>query len=153
MKKTLFIDMDDTIAQFIGDERHLFVSLKFEHLDYPAMHKEGFFRKLKPFKEAIDSVKKIVDSNLYEVYILSVPLATNPFSYKEKVEWIMENLPELSHRIILTQDKGLIKGDILIDDSYKWKKVWTQNGGTFIQVDPRKPQKKQWDKILKNLIG
>lgn len=152
MKKTLFIDMDDTIAQFIGDERHSSVSLHFEHRDYPAMHKEGYFRNQKPFKEAIDAVKKIVKSNRYEVYILSVPLASSPCSYSEKVEWIMEYLPELAHRIILTQDKGLIKGDILIDDSYKWKKTWTENGGRFIQVDPRKPIKPQWDLILKELL-
>lgn len=153
MKKLkLFIDMDDTIAKFIGDERLNFVPLVPKHTDYPEMHKEGFFLNQKPINGALDAVNKIIDSDQYEVYILSVPLYSSPHSYSEKVIWIQKHFPKLSGKIILTQDKGLILGDILIDDSMGWKAPWEANGGIFIHMNPRLDTVDQWTAICQRLL-
>lgn len=149
MKPIIYIDMDDTTASFIGDPRHDWIPIEPTYIDYPAMHKEGFFRDLKPIDGAIENIKKLIASDLFEIYILSVPLYTNPHSYKEKAEWIIEHLPELSKRIILTQDKSLLKGNYLIDDSIHWKAVWeTDSKRKFIQFNPRKNTRNQWQDLV-----
>lgn len=150
--KKLCVDMDDTIANFIGDERLHLIPIVPQHVDFPEMHKEEFFLKLKPIKGAIESVREIIQSGKYDVYILSVPLYTSSHCYLEKVEWIKKHLPELSKKIILTQDKGLIRADILIDDSLSWKTVWEKNGQEFIHFNPRKDHWSQWFEIKERLL-
>lgn len=152
-KPKLFIDMDDTTAQFIGDKRLNHVTIIHTHFDYPEMHIEGFFRELDPMPNAIESVRKLIASEKFDIYILSVPLATSPGSYFEKVEWIKEHIPELLKKIVFTQDKGLIRGDYLVDDSLAWKDKWEKNGGKFIHFNPRKNPVEQWDKIVDFLLN
>lgn len=152
MKKIIHIDMDDTTMSFIGDERLFSVPIEPIHQDHPPMHELLFFRNQKPLPGAIEAINKLIDSNLFEIYILSVPLYTSPHSYSEKVESIREHLPRLLNRIILTQDKSLIKGDYLIDDSLHWKDKWESEGKTFIHFNPRKDTKKQWNDIVEYFL-
>jgi 5'(3')-deoxyribonucleotidase len=119
--------MDDTSAAFIGDERLNYIPIVHTFQNYPEMHLENFFRQLKPLDGAIEGINKLIDSDLFEIYILSVPLHSSPHSYSEKVQWIHEHLPRLSDKIIFTQNKGIIAGDYLIDDSQHWKEVWEKS--------------------------
>lgn len=150
--KKLCIDMDDTIANFIGDPRLNMIPIIPTHVDYPEMHKERFFRDLAPIDGGVESVRELINSKKYDIYILSVPLYTSPHCYSEKVEWINEHIPELSKKIILTQDKGLIRGDILVDDSLHWKEVWEKNNQEFIHFNPRLNHWEQWFKIKNYLL-
>lgn len=145
--------MDDTIAQFIGDDRLNYIPIIHEPQDYKEMYEKEFFRKQKPIFGAIDAVNKLIASDKFDIYILSVPLAPSPHSYSEKAEWIMEHFPALTKKIILTQDKGMIKGDFLVDDSLSWKEKWEKNGGEFIHIDPRKNTIDQWQKILEYIFS
>lgn len=153
MKPTLFVDMDDTIAQFIGDERLLCIPITHLHQDYKEMHEKEFFRKQVVMPGAKKAIKTLLDSQKFEIYILSVPLATSPHSYSEKVEWISEHFPELLKRIVFTQDKSLIRGNFLVDDSILWQEPWENNGGDFIRFDPRKNAQSQWERITDYLLS
>jgi len=75
----------------------------------------GFIRSLPPVAGAIDAINEI--SKEHTVFICTTPLDKFENCVLEKYYWVLENLGfELTKRLILTKDKTLIKGDILIDD-------------------------------------
>jgi len=53
-----------------------------------------------------------------EVWVATKPPTGIPFAYADKAAWVLQHLPELKRRIIITHDKGLLgdERDFLIDD-------------------------------------
>lgn len=148
MSKIVFIDLDDTMADFTGSD-----SFK-DGFDVAKMYELGFFLNLRPVDGALVAVRQIIRLG-YDVHILSQPVAESPHSYSEKIQWIGKWFPELICKVNLTQYKGLFKGDYLIDDNAdKWKNKWEEKGGTFVHfkynsTDPQKPMNRQvWDDIV-----
>ena len=77
----------------------------------------GFFRGLKPIEGAIDALKQLRSRKDIDVYILTAPSTKNPLSYTEKRLWVEDKLGyEMTTNLIICSHKGLLKGDILIDD-------------------------------------
>lgn len=128
MKKIVFIDLDDTIADFSGSP----LLPDGYPFDVHAMYEPGFFLSLKVIPGALSAVREIIRMG-YDVHILSQPVAESSHSYSEKVQWVGLHFPELITKINLTQYKGLFKGDYLIDDNKeKWKDKFEANGGKFV---------------------
>lgn len=76
----------------------------------------GFFRNLPPIHGAQDALTEM-EAMGFEVFICSSPLRKYQYSTVEKYEWVEMHLGfEWTKRLILTRDKTLVKGDILIDD-------------------------------------
>lgn len=142
----ILIDMDDTLADFGGSP--VFGA----SIDDTKMYEPGFFRDLKPIDGALVAVRKLIKLG-YEVQILTQPVAQSPHSYSEKVQWIGMWLPELIPGINMVQDKGLVKGDYLIDDNVKkWKSKFEKNGGTFIHfpyVRNSNIHKTAWENVVR----
>ena len=111
MKKIIYIDLDNTLADYLGMANELRID--------PSKAKRipGFFRNLKPMENAINSYNFL--NKYFEVYILSTGPWSNPLSLVEKVEWVKEYLPNAYKNIIFSHHKDLNKGDYLIDDSTK----------------------------------
>lgn len=83
---------------------------------YEIFNLEGFYRKLEPIEGGIDAVKAMHGEG-HEVYIVSAPWQGNPTCASDKYAWVNEHLGvEWTYRTILTNNKGLVSGDILIDD-------------------------------------
>lgn len=94
-------------------------------LDYPKEFQDdirgifrtpGFFAGLPVMEGAIDAVCEIKELG-HEVFICTAPFPDNETCSQEKLDWIRRNLGRefLSHTII-TYDKTLVRGNILIDD-------------------------------------
>jgi 5'-nucleotidase len=131
--KLVFLDMDDTIADFTGSDAF---KLGF---DVSKMYEPGFFLQLKPVDGALVAVRQIIRMG-YDVHILSQPVAESPHSYSEKIQWIGLWFPELICKVNLTQYKGHFKGDYLIDDNLpKWKDKFEANGGKFVHFQYNAP--------------
>lgn len=111
MKKTIYIDMDNTLANYAkgAKERNLDPN--------EAKHVIGFFRNLEPMPDAIESYNKL--DKYFNVYILSTAPWSNPQSLVEKVEWVKEHIPRAYKNIIFSHHKDLNTGDYIIDDSTK----------------------------------
>lgn len=76
----------------------------------------GFFRNLKPIPGAVEAIKHLTELG-HEVFICTAPISVFENCVLEKYLWVEEHLGrEWTKRLILTKDKTLIKGDILIDD-------------------------------------
>lgn len=134
MKQIVFLDLDDTVADFMGSEAFK------DGFDVTKMYEVGFFLNLKPTRGSLSAVRRIINLG-FDVQILSQPVAESAHSYLEKVQWIALHFPELIGKINLTQDKGLFKGDFLIDDNEtKWKDKFEANGGKFVRFNPSQPE-------------
>ncbi len=111
MKKIIYIDLDNTLADYVGMANEMNIALE------EAKHTEGFFRRLKPMPYAIESYNKLTEH--FEVYILSTVPWSNPHALLEKMEWVKEFLPDAYKNVIFSHHKNLNMGDYLIDDSEK----------------------------------
>lgn len=129
MKKILYIDMDDVIADFgaaikevcpnleVGDGFPNYLKRK-EEVRKICLQNHRIFLNLKPIKDSIDSVKLL--SEHFEIYFLSTPMWDLPESYTDKRLWLEKHFGEFAKdRLILTNRKDLNIGDYLIDDRTK----------------------------------
>lgn len=76
----------------------------------------GFYRGLTPIDGGLDAVRAMRAAG-HDVWLCSSPLAEYQNCVLEKYDWVNEHLgPAWASTIILTKDKTLVRGDVLIDD-------------------------------------
>ncbi|WP_179019643.1 5' nucleotidase, NT5C type [Winogradskyella forsetii] len=132
---TIFVDMDDVLADTYGKHIELYniehkQDLQLSHIqsgevwhNVPEIHHKsvrehalqpGFFRDLIPIKDSIQVMEALY--NKYEVYIATA--ATQfPNSLLEKVDWLAEHMPFITwQHQIMCGHKFILNGDLLIDD-------------------------------------
>jgi 5'-nucleotidase len=93
-------------------------------------HQPGFFKALPPMPGAIEALRAMEAKGL-NVQICTSPFLTSPTCVQEKLRWVSDHLGvHWLKRIVITSDKTLVKGDVLIDDSPQIvgskSPVWTQ---------------------------
>ncbi|MEO1653977.1 MAG: hypothetical protein AAFU64_10555 [Bacteroidota bacterium] len=112
-KKIIYVDMDDVLCNFSQALREQYTFSQ----PRPHQSKTGFFQNLSLMPQALDSFHFLSQQEIFEVYILTAPSIRNPQSYTEKRLWVEEHLGfEMVNRLIISPNKGLSKGDYLIDD-------------------------------------
>ena len=126
MKKILYVDMDETVANFEKRMVELFpftAPIFNEEESYEngviiedcMMKSPRMFRDLEPIEGAIDSVKRL--SQHFEIYFLSTPFWEVPESFMDKRHWLEEHFGEMCYkRLILSHRKDLNLGAYLVDD-------------------------------------
>lgn len=115
--KTLFIDMDGVIVDFMQSVKN---HPEFEKYKNEIDALPDVFLNALPMEHAIDSVGKLLDCGKYEVYIASTAPWGNIDSLSHKRIWIEKYFGEkLKKRLILTHRKDFLIGDYLIDDRLK----------------------------------
>jgi 5'-nucleotidase len=84
------------------------------------MREPGFFRSMPPIPGAIDAIKEMAEMESVQVFICTAPIS-EPFNcVPEKYEWVNHYLgKDWMMRIILTHDKTLVSGHLLIDDKHE----------------------------------
>lgn len=150
---TIFVDMDDVLADTYGKHIELYnqehqQELTLAHItggevwqNVPEQHQMsihdhvnriGFFRDLEPIKDSQQVMEALWHK--HEVYIATA--ATQfPNSLKEKSDWLDEHFPFITwqHRIMCGH-KFILNGDLLIDDrSYNLDKF---QGDTLLFDSP-----------------
>lgn len=77
----------------------------------------GAYLAMPAIPGAVSAVRSLIGMG-FEVWLATKPPTGVPHAYSDKAQWVMENLPELKRRIIITHDKGLLgdEGDYLCDD-------------------------------------
>ena len=132
---TILVDMDDVLEQLVAgwvaylnerfgtnksteDVRSWNVSLAFPELTheqvYSAVSDDHLWDFVKPMPGAVETLKKLIDEG-HEVYIVT---ATGYETLRAKMEKVLfRYFPFLSWKqVIITENKQMIRGDILIDD-------------------------------------
>jgi 5'-nucleotidase len=86
------------------------------HAVLTVMEMPGFYRDLQPVPGAREALYEMLEAGL-EVFLCSTPSLGNPTCASDKFAWLDEHFGrEITKRTILTQDKTLVTGDLLIDD-------------------------------------
>lgn len=110
----VYIDMDDVLCDYSSKIKEH--KQKNPNNPFP-QSVPGFFRSLAPMDGALAAVEQLRKNTNVEVYILTAPSTKNPLSYAEKRLWVEDKFGyEMTHNLIICSHKGLLKGDILIDD-------------------------------------
>ena len=150
-KPIIYIDMDGVLVDLQSEIDTWFMN----HPNVQSMYKghadriPGIFRNPPPIEGAIEAVKKLHNSDKYELFIATTAPWGNPESLTDKRYWIETHFGNIFYkRIFTTHRKDLLVGDILIDDR-------TANGagnfpGTHILFGSE--QTPDWNSVLKLLL-
>lgn len=110
----IYIDMDGVLCDFDGAMAR--GKKRFPELPFPQSRK-GFYENLVPLPGALEAMEELLKSSNYMPYILTAPSIHNPLSYTEKRIWTEKHLGfKWAKRLIISPNKSLLRGDILIDD-------------------------------------
>lgn len=128
----ILLDCDDVITNFLGPVIQEYNQLKGSHLNvndirswdltdyadkdiFNIFKKDGFFLNLMAKKYSISTIKKLIQSKRYDIYVVTACGSTK--EYSEKIRWFEKFIPEFNtDRIISIKEKDMIRGDILVDD-------------------------------------
>lgn len=78
----------------------------------------GWFRELPVTEGAQQGVQDLLSQGV-QIWVCTKPLAASHTCASEKMAWIEEHFPDLQGRVIVTPDKSLVQGDVLLDDAPK----------------------------------
>lgn len=116
MKPIIYIDMDDTIADFKTASRSRIENASDDKERLYPQSKVGFFLNLEPIPGAIEGVEKLISMD-YDVNFLTRPSIYNTHCYTEKAEWIKKHFGHyMLKNLYFGCDKSRLIGDYLIDD-------------------------------------
>jgi 5'-nucleotidase len=102
----VYVDMDGVLVQS-GETKDEWTTGKL---------RKDFFLNKAPVSKAVDAFKLF--SRHCNVYILSTPVWDNVYCWSEKRMWVERHLGSIAKKkLILTHNKALNKGVVLIDDS------------------------------------
>lgn len=137
---------------------------------------QGFFRSFAPISGAIDALKAMQAEEGIELFLCTAPIARSCYCQQEKVEWVREHLDGSDdgagakrqrttdqtrtwvQRMVVTSDKSLVRGDLLIDDAPaakvenfepSWEHVWlTQPFNASLSGKRRIDGWQDWRKVV-----
>jgi 5'-nucleotidase len=77
---------------------------------------QGFYAGLPPIPGALQGVREMLEAG-HDVSICTAPHSFVRYCVPEKYEWVERHLgSEFVRRVIVTKDKTLVFGDVLVDD-------------------------------------
>ncbi|MBO7361077.1 MAG: hypothetical protein J6V48_08105 [Clostridia bacterium] len=162
----ILVDMDDTIERLldawlkVANERYgtdvayddvrswnvteAFPGLTPEQI-YGLPKEPGFWKNVKPMPGAPEALKRFIDAG-HEVYVVT---ATQFCVVPEKMtEVLFRYFPFLTQKqVIITYNKQMIKGDVLIDDG-----PHNLEGGDYIKILMTAPHNRSYDAEAHGMI-
>jgi 5'(3')-deoxyribonucleotidase len=145
-KPRLYLDMDNMLVDFHSNPHW---HIPQDYWNHPYMYQKDYFYDLKPMPGAEKFVGKLEYYNYYDLWILTQPLKDWPPCFGDKAAWVNKYFPNLQDKLIMTQDKHVVRPGILIDDNPKWSKF----DAFFIQFYPYRQKEEQFKDILDYLIA
>lgn len=141
----VLVDMDGVLADYDGKmlkevRKHMesnpleitrenlwsYLSIN-EHLKDKIEWEDGFFYSLEPIDGALEAIERMKKRE-WDIWICSSPSVTSKTCHSDKNNWLKKHFGDwLARKLILTKDKTLVIGDILIDDRGEIKGINQEN--------------------------
>ena len=158
-KLTVLIDMDDTMTNMLQcwlsalnethgtnvayddvtewDMKKSFPTLSKEEI-YAPLHQDAFCAQTEPKSGSIECIQKLMEEG-FTVYVVTSSHYTD---LKSKIENVLKkHFPFIPWKnVIITQNKQMIRGDILIDDG-----VHNLEGGAYFKILMDAPHNRSYD--------
>lgn len=152
MKQTIFLDMDEVIADWMASFLRYFdyridsrIMTRYEIWEFLGISRDEFWSQLenapvefwegiKPTPWANQIVRTVTESS-NDVYVLSNGAFGNAATGKHR--WLVNHFPELQSRLMLVRDKWLVAAPnrLLVDDSAEQVEKFVRAGGEAIMID------------------
>jgi 5'-nucleotidase len=76
----------------------------------------GFYLDLPLIKGSAEGLQEMISTG-HDVWICTAPSSSNPTCIQDKFDWLNRHFgSDLTKKLIVTGDKTIVRGDILIDD-------------------------------------
>ncbi len=133
-KKIILVDMDNTIVDYSSEmARQLRIvygdtTITPENWDIIEYHdlnerrreiqsEPNFFLHLPPIEGALQALKEIAEDPRFELFVVSSPSIHSETCHSDKCMWLLQHCgANFARNLILTKDKTMVYGDVLIDD-------------------------------------
>lgn len=132
---TVLVDMDGVLANSLPNWLEAYNLLSGEDIDLEDIKSYGFgqyvrqpellfscleramvFLNAQPMPGAIEGFRRLHKN--HDVYVVTYNHEACPSGFQQKLAWMRKHFPEFpSHRVIFTKNKGMVHGDVLIEDS------------------------------------
>lgn len=157
-KKILLIDMDGVIVDLQKHITDYYTNRKYVHdtyIEHPDLIPD-LFKDPPPLNGAIKAIKKLYESDKYEMVIATTAPRGNADASSQKRKWITHYFGMMFEKnMIITHRKDLLIGDYLIDDrtangAGEFRGELLHFGYNFgTGINNKYPT---WDSILKKLL-
>ena len=141
MKIKLYLDFDGVILDTIDVTYDMFKKSSYDDMYdfYNTLDWNNVLKLSKPINDSINYIHDIVNSSLYDIYILTHVITKEEEVAKKK--FVNDNLPLVK---LITVDKKYSKCDvvdcknaILVDDYMENLKLWSSKGGISIKFSDK----------------
>lgn len=165
MKKIILVDMDNTIVDW-DKQFYKFVPFQLDATQrtdwdiykcwtgmnfHSFINRRRFYETMEPIdSKVIPTLKRLNET--HNIFLCTAPPASNHLAMQEKVNWIVKHLgKEWLNRLIVSRDKTVVHGDLLIDDKPEitgvnpnptWKHIVFERQ---YNKNTDKPKLNQWD--------
>uniref|UniRef100_A0A670Y3X8 5',3'-nucleotidase, mitochondrial n=1 Tax=Pseudonaja textilis TaxID=8673 RepID=A0A670Y3X8_PSETE len=98
---------------------------------------KNFFMELNPLPGAVEALKEMAELEATEVFICTSPIKKYRYCPYEKFAWIEKHFGhEFLEHVILTRDKTIVSGHVLIDDRGQKHVLFTACHNKHLQLPP-----------------
>jgi 5'-nucleotidase len=123
------------------------------------MNMPGFYRDLEPMEGSVEALKAMKAAGI-NVFLCTAPYVTNKTCASEKMDWVERHLgSDWLNKTIITSDKTLVRGDVLIDDKPNIKGAMTPSWTHIVfdapynrGIEPRLNQWNEWHHVLAKVV-
>jgi 5'(3')-deoxyribonucleotidase len=105
-----------------------------------------WFLDLPVTEGAVEGVQQLREH--FDIWVCTKPLETNPTCRDDKAAWLREHFPPLERKLIISPDKSLIRGAILLDDAPKLSWIPKATWSPVIFTEPFNGPGSDWEKYL-----
>lgn len=127
---------------------------------YKVMQRRGFYREMDILPGAKEALEAMVSMG-HQVFLISQPDVDNPTGHSDKLWWVRKHLgAQWATRLVLTHDKTLWRGDILIDDKPvvsgllkpSWQHIYFTQRYNADLSGPRIDSWSEWNQRFTNMV-
>jgi 5'(3')-deoxyribonucleotidase len=156
MTKIALVDLDGTLADYDGAMAFHYAKLigpgelnyeeacnRYGRMSLPdhiwercqlIKSRPGWWKNL-PLLQAGDEIVCVLQQLGYEIHIATRGPTGHPQAWTEKFEWVKSRMPFVK-AIHITEDKSVLRGDVLIDDWPSYCDSWAQRNPNGLVVMP-----------------